>query len=56
MSKIAMIFGGNYVFAEFLGKQSCNIVLLATNKLRVDNAVEELIKKMSCNRNTLCYH
>ena len=49
MTKIAAITGGSsglgFAFAEILGKQGYDIVILARNKQRIDNAVEELTKK-----------
>ena len=49
MTKIAAITGGSsglgFAFAEILGQQGYDIVILARNKQRIDNAVEELTKK-----------
>jgi len=58
MTKTAVITGGSsglgYALAELLGKQGYHIVLLARNKQRLGNAIDELAKKNYVANGILC--
>jgi 3-dehydrosphinganine reductase len=58
MGKTAVITGGSsglgYALAELLGEQGYHIVLLARNKQRLDNAINELVKKNYVANGILC--
>jgi len=58
MKKIAVITGGSsglgFAFAEILGEQGYQIVLLARNKERLDKAIDDLTKKNIETKGIIC--
>ena len=58
MTKTAVITGGSsglgFALAELLGRQGYHIVLLARNKQRLDNAIDELVKKNYTANGIIC--
>ena len=58
MKKTAVITGGSsglgYAFAEVLGQQDYQIVILARNKERLDKAIDGLVKKNIVAKGLIC--